>query len=292
MSDKRAFLEELELDFDLDRIGNLTLFEKYKFIHLIRLIYQEAKFAEKEGVMHLNKSPNYTANKTYTLFAMLLVHGTKPDLFQEIIMNYARSFEKSDTNYAKISLIGVGLMMIEKGFSADAIFNYLMLLLGRDVLMKNKKYSGIPSSLDGLDMESVDEIEYKPFEGELRKLKYDMLALLDVSHSNGLDYTTDLINHIYGHEELVFFYNMMNIGTPEVRNVMYNELMLSESRHRRILIAGAYAILNRYDVFTTHYLFNSIIGKYSRYDKDSHEIEAEVQHRLKLIKEKERLEIM
>jgi len=277
------FLEELALDFDLERIKNLTLFEKFKFDDYVTLIYQEALFAEKEGVLHLDKSPNYKSNKTYTLFAMLVTNGTKFEIIQEIILNYARSFEKSDTYYSKISIIGIGVMMIMKGYPADSIFNYLMLLLGRDFLLENKKYSGSPCEYEHVDLDLADAIEYKPFEGKLRTLKYDMLALLRLTHENGLNHVVDIVNNSYGNDELKFFFNMMNVQSPEMRDYLFVEFKKSNSRHRRILMSGAYAILNKYDVVSTHYLFNSIIGKYSRYDKDSGEIESEVQARLEEI---------
>lgn len=285
-NEKRMFLEELAKDFDLERIKNLTLFEKFKFDDYVTLIYQEALFAEKEGLLHLDKSENYTRNKTYTLFAMLVVNGTKYEIIREIILNYARSFEKSDTYYSKIAIMGIGIMMIMKGYSPDSIFNYLILLLGRDFLLENKKYSGSPCEYEHVDLELSDAIEYKPFEGELRKLKYDMLALLRLSHDKGKDYVVDIINNNYGNDELKFFFNMMNVQSPEMRDHIFVEFKKSNSRHRRILISGAYAILNKYDVVSTHYLFNSIIGKYSRYDKDSGEIDSEVKVRLQEILEK------
>lgn len=275
-NEKRMFLEELARDFDLDRIKNLTLFEKFKFEDYVTLIYQEALYAEKEGLLRLDKSPNYTRNKTYTLFAMLVVSGTKFETIREIVLNYARSFEKSDTYYAKISIIGIGVMMIMKGYTPDSIFNYLMLLLGRDFLLENKKYSGSPCEYESVELELADAIEYKPFEGELRKLKYDMLALLRLTHEKGLNSVIDIINNKYGNDELIFFFNMMNVQSVEMRAYLFKEFKKSNSRHRRILINGAYAILNKYDVVSTHYLFNSIIGKYSRYDKESGEIESEV----------------
>lgn len=279
-NDKRMFLEELELDFDLERIKNLTLFEKFTFDDYVTLIYQEALFAEKEGLLHLDKSPNYKINKTYTLFAMLVVNGTKFEMIREIILNYARSFEKSDTYYAKISIMGIGIMMIMKGYPADSIFNYLILLLGRDFLLENKKYSGSPCEYANVELDLADAIEYKPFEGELRRLKYDMLALLRIAHEKGINQVADIINNSYGNGELVFFFNMMNVQSPEMRDYMFGEFKKSNSRHRRILISGSYAILRKYDVVSTHYLFNSIIGKYSRYDKESGEIESEVKARM------------
>ena len=57
-------------------------------------------------------------------------------------------------------------------------------------------------------------------------------------------------------------------------------------RDDRLRVACAYALFTGEDVYATHYLFNSIIGKYSRYDKDSSEIEKELGVHLAAIHEK------
>jgi len=67
---------------------------------------------------------------------------------------------------------------------------------------------------------------------------------------------------------------------------LYKTLKEDSKTYRmdHLLISGSYAILTNKKVFNAHYLFNSIIGKYSRYDKESSEIEKEMTVRLERLK--------
>ena len=285
MNDKNAVLAHISNDFNLERIKNLSLPEKFKLVHFIKLIHKEAEFAEANGITSLNKSPNYTKNKTYNLFAMLVVNGTRFDVIEEIVANYARNFRKSDIYYSQVSLLGIGVMLIMNKFKPEAILNYLMLLLGEEFLTDNLKYDGFVDK--DLDEEMIldAQIVYKPFEGKIRALKYDLLALLKLGNEKGIDYVKDIINNSYDNKLLAFYFNMMNVDCEDTVQVMYKEFKLNSSRTERLMMTGAYAILHNCDVFNTHYVFNSIIGKYSRYNKDSNEIEDELETRLKMILE-------
>ncbi len=285
IDNKAAILNEFEVSFDLHRISKLSVPEKFRLVNFIGLIYEEAHFASQVGLLHLDRSRNYTANRTYNLFAMLVVNGTKFDVLRRIIENYARTFDKSDVYYSHISIMGMGLMMIDKGFSPEAIYNYLMNLLGKEFLMENQKYDGICRLKKDQVLDVSFEIAYKPFEGNMRRTKYELLALLKYSHQNGLDKVRELINSKYGNHEFRFYFNMLSVDCTDTQNYLFEDYNLDESREQRLLVNGAMAIFQKLDVFTTHYLFNSIIGKYSRYDKDSGEIESEVDARLKELQE-------
>lgn len=281
IDNKTAILNEFEVSFDLERIAKLSVPEKFRLVNFIGLIYQEAHFATQVGLLHLDRSRNYTANKTYNLFAMLVVNGTKFDVLRRIIENYARTFDKSDVYYSHICVMGMGLMMIDKGFAPDAIYNYLMHLLGKDFLMENLKYDGVPRVKKDQVLDVSFEIAYKPFEGNMRRTKYELLALLKYSHQNGIEKARELINTRYSNQEFRFFFNMLSVDCTDTQNYLWGDYNDADERELRLLVNGAMAIFHKMDVFTTHYLFNSIIGKYSRYDKDSGEIEAEVDARLK-----------
>ena len=280
IDNKTAILNEFEVSFDLQRIVKLSVPEKFRLVNFIGLIYQEAHFASQVGLLHLDRSRNYTANKTYNLFAMLVVNGTKFDVLRRIIENYARTFDKSDVYYSHIVIIGMGLMMIDKGFSPDAIYNYLMNVLGKDFLLENQKYDGITRVKKDSVLDVSFEIAYKPFEGNMRRTKYELLALLKYSHQNGIERTRELINTKYNNPEFRFYFNMLSVDCADTQSYLFEDYVMDESREQRLLANGAMAIFQKIDVFTTHYLFNSIIGKYSRYDKDSGEIEQEVDSRL------------
>jgi len=280
MESKRMVLEEFAMDFDLSRIRYLALPEKFKLVNHIKLIYTEALTASSSGIKSLEASRNYTVNKTYNLFAMLLVDDVSYETLKDIVRNYAMNFEKSDTYYSQIAVLGMGVMMIQKGFAADAILSFLIHLLGETFLSENLKYRGYMTADEAARFEFESQIVYKPFEGNLRRVKYDLLAMLRIRDTKGLDTVKDLINCSYGDPKLRMYYNMMAVSAPEVLEYLYDDLKETSLTEDRLKVYGAYALLKGLDVFSTHYMFNSVIGKYSRYDKDSGEIEQELNLRL------------
>ena len=279
MTENNTAIIDIKEKFDLERIKNLSLSEKFKLAKLAKLIYKEALFANQSGIQNLDKSPNYTLNKTYNLFAMLVVNRIRYDVLQDIITNYARNFKKSDSYYSQVSIIGIGLLLVVKGFDPKSILNYLMMLLGEEFLLNNQKYPGKIDDLVEDDITVKNEIDYKAFEGKMRKVKYELLALLELSHEKGSEYICELINNKYEERRMKFYYNMMNISNTEVKKEMYKEFNLNEKRMDRLILGGAYAIHEGLNIFTAHYLFNSIIGKYSRYDKRVDEIQNEMKQR-------------
>lgn len=287
MNENLQVIEEIKEKFDLDRIKNLSLSEKFKLAKLAKLIYKEALFANQTGIQNLDKSPNYTINKTYNLLAMLVVNRIRYDVFQDIVKNYARNFKKSDSYYSQVSILGIGLMLLVKEFDPKSILNYLMMLLGEDFLINNQKYPGTVEAEDLTeeDITISSEIDYKAFEGQMRKIKYELLALLELSHEKSKEYICELINESYYERRLKFYYNMMNISNADVIDEMYDSFNENEQRINRLILGGAYAIHQGLNIFTAHYLFNSIIGKYSRYDKRVDEIQEEMNLRRKEILE-------
>jgi len=285
MGSKLGVLLDITNSFDVDRIKKLPVPEKFKLVEYAKLVHKEALLATNGSVVDLKASVNYSSDRTYCLFAMLVVNGTDYDSLKEIVLNYAHNFDKSDIYYGKIIFLGIGLLLIEKGFAADAIINFLLQLLGDDFLLNNMHYPGYMEhdEIDELDMSTI--ISYRAFDTRFRKIKYDLLALLRLSQTEGIEYVKKIINEDYGNRELSFYFNMLNISCPETLAHLYCNLKADSSTYRmdHLLISGVYAMLTKRDVFSSHYLFNSIIGKYSRYDKDSTEIEDELNVRLKEI---------
>lgn len=273
-------LEEFSMDFDMGRIHNLTLQEKFKIVNHIKLIYTEALTASKKGIKSLEKSENYTVNKTYNLFALLLVDDVSYETIKEIIRNYALHCEKSDTYYSQIAILGMGIMMIQKEFAPDAILSFLMHLLGDEFLNENLKYSGHMTPEEAAKFSFDSDIVYKPFEGNLRRVKYNLLGLLKLRDTQGLDKVRSVVNANHSDNRFRQYLNMMDVSVPEVTDYIYDDLKDAPITEDRLKVYGAYALLKGFDVFSTHYMFNSIIGKYSRFDKDSGEIEQELSNQL------------
>ncbi|MEA1975687.1 MAG: hypothetical protein U9N10_09130, partial [Bacillota bacterium] len=232
--------------------------------------------AEREGITNLDKSPNFTVNNTYNLLAMLTVREIRYEVFTRIIINYSKNFKRSDSYYSQFVLLGIGMMLMRKGFKAKAILNSIMMILGEDFLINNYKYIGYTKE-DELEDLSLDlEIKYRPYEGSMREIKYDLLAMLKLSKDKGFDFVDKLINNSYGNRTLKFYFNIMDIGDKDVIEIMYNEFNKNPNRTDRLLMSGAYAIHDNCDLVATHYVFNSIVGKDSRESKDSHQVEEEL----------------
>ncbi len=285
MNSKSEALRQIEALFDLKRIADLSATEKFNLIDLIDLVYLAAEQAKKVGLLKLAESPLLERNRTLKLYLMLLSKGTKFSMLKRIIRNYTLNFDQSDVYYAQAAILGSGAMMIDKEFDATSIHNYLMHLLGRDFLVENQKYNGLVAVTDASQLEASREIDYRAFEGDMRKVKYDILALMKYNYENGLAATAQLINEKYDNAEFVLYFNMLNIPCAVTRQTIFESCDLQDSPMRRLLLNGAYELINKTDLFTAHYLFNSIIGKYSRYEKDSAEVEAETNANLAQILE-------
>ncbi len=275
MKNKYDLLKEMEALFDLERIKNLAVPEKFKLVDLIGLVYQESLFAKQVGLLKVDQSPRRDINKTLKLYLMLLSKGTKFSMLKRIIHNYTRNFDQSDVYYSQTVILGMGAMMIDQEFESKAVYNYLMHLLGRDFLVKNQKYDGLVNITKDSQIEVDLEIDYRPFEGSMRKVKYDILAVMKYNYEHDLAATKELLNKKRENDVFNFYLNMLDVECPTLRRRIFETYDLQESRMQRLLLNGAFELLNKTDLFTAHYLFNSIIGKYSRYEKDSQEIENE-----------------
>ncbi len=285
MLDRKYVLGTIEEAFDFERLNHLSVPGKFQLVNFCGLIYQEALYAKRAGVLKLDQSPKYSSNKTYQLFAMLASNGMKFDNLRTIIANYARTHDHSDVYYAQTVILGVGLLLIEQAFEPQTIHSYLMHLLGKEFLLENQNYLGINNITIDDKIDVSQEIDYRPFEGNMREIKYDMLGILNYMHVNGFDATVELINNKYDNEDFKFYFNMLNVSSKEVCETIFRSYNKEESRTQRLMLAGAKALHDDLDLFTAHYLFNSIIGKYSRYNKDSNEIQNEAVERLALIEQ-------
>lgn len=269
-------LEEFAIDFDMSRIRYLALPEKFKLLNHIKLVYTEARKAAEGGIKSLEASENYTVNKTYNLFALLLVDEVPYETIKAIVRNYATNFEKSDTYYAQIAILGMGVMLIHKGFEPESTLSFLMHLLGEEFLSENLKYPGHMTAEEAAQFDFETQIVYKPFEGNLRRVKYNLLGLLKLRDTQGMDMVRKVVNGNHSDNKFRRYFNMMDVAEKDVVDYIYDDLQEVTHTEDRLKIYGAYALLKGLDIFSTHYMFNSLIGKYSRFDKDSSEIEQEL----------------
>ncbi len=280
MNNKREVLSEIEALFDLKRIATLDVPEKFLLFDLIGLVYRESQYAKRVGLLKLDQSPRLDVNKSFKMYLMLLAKGTKFSMLKRIIRNYSLNFDQSDVYYAQTAILGIGALLIDQEFEPTAIYNYLIHLLGREFLLENQKFDGLIDLPAQLELDDNHEIDYHAFEGDMRKVKYDILALMKYNYEHDLAATAKLINDKYDDETFKFYFNMLNVACPVLRQRIFDTYDAQESRMQRLMLNGAAELLNKTDLFTAHYLFNSIIGKYSRYEKDTAEVEAEMNDNL------------
>lgn len=282
MSDLNQFFYEMRDSFDFERLRALAIPERFKLLNLCKLLYFEAKYAQEHGIENLDKSPNYHFNKTYRLFAMQVSDGVDFSFIKRMGVNYCKTFDKSDIYYSHTAYTAMGLLMMMKGFSADSIYKFLTHILGREFLIENANFVGlIPTSFD-VDINDLPEIKYKPYEGDMRRLKYEILAMLKYTEINGVEKSAEYINKSYKHSNFRFYFNMLNTDNSVARMHIFDTYEIgTKSRTERLKLNGAMAILSGADVYTTHYLLNSIVGKYTDLETKAGEVSEEVDEILK-----------
>lgn len=276
MSSMNQIFNEFRESFDFERPRALAIPERFKLFNLCKLIYSEAKFAMENGVENLDKSPNYHFNRTYRLFAMQVSDGVDYSFIKRMGINYCKTFDRSDIYYSHTAYTAMGLLMMMKGISADSIFKFLIHILGRGFLIDNANFDGLaPKSFD-IQASDLPDIKYKPYEGDMRRLKYEILAMLKYTEINGLEKAEKHINKIYTYSNFRFYFNMLNTDKEVRKHIFETYEKGTKSRTERLKLNGAMAILEGANIYTTHYLLNSIVGKYTDLETKAGEVADEV----------------
>ncbi len=268
-----------EKSYDLDRIKKLPITDKFRLINYIKLVSRASDAAKEKGIIEITRTPYYEMDFTFHLLISLISAGTDPSVVSEVIEHYAFNFDDSDIYYAKLIFLGAGALMIHKGIDSDSIISYLVTLLGDEFLRNN--YQRIYSEKDDLNINEENEIniKYKNFDYTYRKLKYDMLALLKIKREMGHERVCDVIFNQYGNKELKLYFKLLDTKDKAVSEYIYRNLMKTSPKMDRFLMTASRCIINEMSILETHYLFNAIIGKYTRFDKPYSEVIDEIKMR-------------
>lgn len=268
-----------ETCYDLNRIKLLPITDKFRLINYIKLVRRVSEIAKEKGIIEITKSEYYDVDFTFHLLISLISAGTDPAVVSEVIEHYAHNFDDSDIYYAKLIVLGSGALMIQKGIDSDSIINYLVSLLGDDFLRNN--YQRIYENKDILDLDEENEIniKYKNFDYTYRKLKYDLLALLKIKREMGHERVLDVLFKDYNNKELKLYFKLLDTRDKSVSEYIYRNLMKTSPKMDRFLLTASRCIINEMSILETHYLFNAIIGKYTRFDKPYSEVMDEIKIR-------------
>ncbi|MBF4695733.1 hypothetical protein [Fusibacter ferrireducens] len=268
-----------ETSYDLNRIKLLPITDKFRLINYIKLVRRASEIAKEKGIIEITKSEYYDMDFTFHLLISLISSGTDPSVVSEVIEHYAHNFDDSDIYYAKLIVLGSGALMIQKGIDSDSIINYLISLLGDDFLRNN--YQRIYEHKEILDLDEENEIniKYKNFDYTYRKLKYDLLALLKIKREMGHEHVSNVVFNIYNNKELKLYFKLLDTRDKSVSEYIYHNLMKTSPKMDRFLLTASRCIINEMSILETHYLFNAIIGKYTRFDKPYSEVMDEIKVR-------------
>lgn len=279
MNDVLLMFEEFRATFDFERIRAVAVPERFGLLNLCNLIYMEAKYAKQNGVKNLSNSPNFNLNQTFRLYAMLVSKGVGYNHIKRVGSNYCRTFAKSDIYYAQTAFCAMGILMMIREIDPIAIRNFLAHILGREFLLENANFDGRPTEHAEYKSSMLPEIQYKPYEGQMRKIKYDLLAIFKFSREHGIKKTEELINQAFHKNDISFYFNMLNVGDKATQRHIYDTYEKgTSSRTERIKLNGAMGILNEnmMDTFSLHSILNSIVGKYTLSELNNGEVQKEV----------------
>lgn len=278
MKEALVMFEEFRNTFDFERIRAVAVPERFGLLNLCNLIYMEAQYARENGVKNLISSPNFNSNQTFKLYAMLVSTGVGYNFIRRVGSNYCRTFAKSDIYYAQNAFCAMGILMMIKEIEPIAIRNFLAHILGREFLLENAKFDARPSDKLEYKPSMLPEIKYKPYEGQMRELKYCLLALFKFSREHGIKKTEELINVECTGEGIAFYFNMLNVNCKATQRHIYDTYEKgTTSRTERIKLNGAMGILNEnMDAYSLHCILNSIVGKYTMVELEKGEVQKEV----------------
>jgi hypothetical protein len=273
----------LETYFDLSRIKTLPITDKFRLINYIKLVSSASVIAKDFDLEAIQKSEYYEMDCTFQLFISLLTSGMSADVLSDIVEFYCSNFENSDIYYAKCIILGAGTLMIQHGVDRDSIISFLIILLGHDFLRNN--FNRILSEIDIINIDEDNEIsiKYKGYDYTYRALKYDLLAMLKARHEFGMDKVREIINTKYENKDLKFYLTLLDLKDLEVSDYIYHNLMKESPKMDRFLMTAVRSILQEMDIMETHYLLNSLIGKYSEFDQPYSEILKDIEAREKII---------
>ncbi len=269
--------------FDLERIREIPLGEKFKLVETIKMLAHEAEYANEHGYKNLVNSEYFLNEKTYRLICYLYVQDVDFEDIKSIVLNYLENYKFSDVYYAKFSFIGIGVMMMKLGRDAFSIFNALLILLGQEFLTYNLKLYGYNEALN-TPAKVEDLIRYKEFEKLFREKKYKLLALGLMAKRDGFEAVEKYFDEGTSNEKAKIYFSLLSNMHDDLVYRSYVFLVKGADNMDKMIITGIYCLMKDKDIITSHYMMNSCIGKYDhsnqKFDRVKEEVE-EIYHKMK-----------
>lgn len=263
---------------ELERIKRLPVADKFLLVEYLKHLRREADWALEHGQENLDQSPNYTLGQSYRLLATLIHHQVPADEMRAVVWNYLDNFEGSDSYYTKFALLAMGMLMIRKGISGDVIFHTLLGTLGDDFLTNNLKFHGYQQAL-ATEPNFPTTIRYKEYEKKYRRMKYDLLALNLMYKHDGLEPVEQYIMEHQDDQVLKLYFQMIKHNQGNFRRELVKMLISDDKDYNQMVVTGIISMFLKRSIMLSHYMMNSVIGKYDHYDQRPQRVETEVQER-------------
>ncbi len=261
--------------FDLERIKQIPVAEKFKIVEIIKMISKEAEYTKEHGYKNLVNSKFYQEDQTYRLLCFLYVKDASFNDIKDITLNYLNNYKLSDVYYCKFAIIGIGVIMLKLGRDSKTIFNALMVLLGQDFLTYNLKLVGYENALRE-DIEVLNTIRYKEYEMKYKQKKYKMLALAHMAKIDGLDLVEKYFLDVTDNKKAKLYFSILSNIHEELLYRSYHFLEQDADNMDKMILAGIYCILRKKDILVGHYMMNSCIGKYDHCNERLDSVEKNV----------------
>lgn len=281
---QRTSMDVISKGIDLSRMQDIPLSEKFTIVEYIKFIAKKADYARNYGIKDLRGEENFNKDSTFRLMIALVIEGATLLEIQEITSHYLENFKKSDIYYAKFAVIAIGVMMIKEGYSGGSIFNILLSLLGSDFLTNNLKLYGYDQAQNSEpQIDSI--IRYKEYEEKYRNMKYTLLALGVMYKREGVESVQRWIREKSEDNTLKLFFKIFDSTNEYLLNVLHDNFKDGDDDYSHMIISGIISMIRGDNLMVSHYMMNSVIGKYSHYDQRPEKVEKEVVERYEKMKE-------
>lgn len=274
-----SIVDYFEKNFDLEAIKGLPITDKFRLIEYVKLVGKVNELYQKGGMTAVKNSECYDADQTFYLILSLLDAKVPEAILGDLVRFYVHNFEDSDIYMSVLVVLGSGALFIKNGVDTSSIMSYQISLLGEEFLKNN--YTRIFGSRSELDFseENKINIKYKDFDRTYRKLKYDLLALLNLRQEYGQKKLEELIYRVYGNKELQLYYSLLNVKNKSIADYLFEKHMAHSPKMDRFLLVACRSLIRNDEIIEMHYLLNSIIGKLTRFDKPYQEVIDEIKMR-------------
>lgn len=285
LTETRDIWKIVSKGIDIERIKHLPVQDKFDVVEFIKYLRDQAQFVKVHGLSKLPEYPHYAKGLTNQLLGALVAREVPADEIRAIVWNYLDNFKNSDTMYAKFSILAMGMLLIRKGVGPEDLFHILLATLGEEFLSQNLKLIGYQKALSS---EAVFEnvIRYKEIEMRFRPVKYELLGMNILAREEGFEKLEHYIMHNTDDQVMKLYYPMIAGIHSDLRREMVKMLIDTEDEYNKMIITGLISIFLDRSIMLSHYMMNSVIGKYDHYDQRPDTVEAEARENYKKIKER------